>query len=624
MDAWDELSAKYSAPVKSDNPSKDPWDELAAKYSQPRYAATETQRTPNPKPIAIGKDAFPDTLRETLANTDWATRNIAGAGTAATNLYYGGKQLLGSIYDSFRSPKLSELITGKQPTWNDKEEIANNKIIEKSAPVGSFLGNVAVASVPFGMAGTGVTAAGAVGAGMGALNPVENANTTADIAKGKAFDTALGGGLGAAGQGLANAGGKWLNGVISKQAEKQAAKQAINRPIDDTVREAIDAGFVIPPGNINPSWINRQLESIGGKIATQQVFSNKNSAVADRLARIDAGLAENMPITPETLKAARQTIQKPYQEISGLIGQGPLDALDAARAEARSAWKEYSRQGTRSALNDYKQFSGQAKQIESSIEDAITNASSKQADDLLTQANQLTQMAGQQYANFVTYANKAKSLHEGSAPAWSQNKINDLLQRARESQSAVSELQAKAVNLRKQANELYGQDNSGYANGLINKFREARANLAKNHDVENALIEGGGSVDPRYFAKKLQSGQKLTGNLETIGKFGNNFKRLVQPPNTIGTPDATNLTYGLSLLLGSGGALVGEDPKYAALGLIPMLSRPAARSILMRNAAQQALANPNYSTAIAPRMASGLLQYAPVGATALGLPAFGK
>lgn len=545
MDAWDELSAKYSAPVKPDSPSKDPWDELTAKYSGSPSSTPESKNATITKPVAIGKDAFPDTLRETLANTDWATRNIAGAGTAATNLYYGGKQLLGSIYDSFRSPKLSELITGKQPTWNDKEEIANNKIIEKSAPVGSFLGNVAVASVPFGMAGTGVTAAGAVGAGIGALNPVENANTTADIAKGKAFDTALGGGLGAAGQGLANAGGKWLNGVISKQAEKQAAKQAINRPIDDTVREAIDAGFVIPPGNINPSWINRQLESIGGKIATQQVFSNKNSAVADRLARIDAGLAENMPITPETLRAARQTIQQPYQEISGLIGQGPLDALDAARAEARAAWKEYSRQGTRSALNDYKQFSGQAKQIESDIENAITNASSKHA-------------------------------------------------------------------------------NSGYAKELINRFREARANLAKNHDVENALIEGGGSVDPRYFAKKLQSGQKLTGNLETIGKFGNNFKRLVQPPNTIGTPDATNLTYGLSLLLGSGGALVGEDPKYAALGLIPMLSRPAARSILMRNAAQQALANPTYSTAIAPRVASGLLQYAPVGATALGLPAFGK
>lgn len=47
-------------------------------------------------PLKIGKEAFGDTLRETLRNTDWLTRNIAGAGSAViVNAAEGIKGLVG-------------------------------------------------------------------------------------------------------------------------------------------------------------------------------------------------------------------------------------------------------------------------------------------------------------------------------------------------------------------------------------------------------------------------------------------------------------------------------------------------------------------------------------------------
>ena len=74
-------------------------------------------------PLKIGRDAFGDTLRDTLKNTDWATRNIAGAGSAVVNAFEGLKGLAGKT---------------------DANEVAAQKIIADEAPIGNVAGNVAM------------------------------------------------------------------------------------------------------------------------------------------------------------------------------------------------------------------------------------------------------------------------------------------------------------------------------------------------------------------------------------------------------------------------------------------------------------------------------------------------
>jgi len=470
------------------------------------------------QPVKIGIDAFPDTLRETLRNTDWGTRNIAGAGTALTNLYEGGKQLV-------KGSELFNLLTkGRMAKPSDgagfSAQSQADQIIADEAPVGAIAGNIATA-VPMIAAGNAPAAVGAASSIYGALQPAENASQ-------RAINTGVSGLLGAGGQVVANK----ASSFVADKLAQAALKNKTNAPINATIKEALDAGYVIPPGQINPSFVNRQLESAGGKIATQQMASSKNQAVTDALARKAASLAPDAPITPDTLQAARNIIKKPYEDIAALGMQPKLDALDAARAESRAAWNEYSRQGTRAALNDYKQFSSDAKTIEKEIE------------------------------NDLFRANKPD---------------------------------------------------------LMKQFRDARVALAKNHDVETALIEGGGTVDARTIARMFQRGDKMTGELKTIGAFANNFGKDIQPLKSMGTPDAHNLKFIMSLLAGGGG-MAGLGPAGVAMGAIPLLAGPAARSAMFSKTMQQGLLKPaTVSPAI--RMGGGLLGYAPVGGTVLGLDA---
>lgn len=189
MDDWSQLADKYSG--KASAAPSDEWSALTEKYATP----TQQQDKAPSKPVKIGADAFPDFLRAELKNADWATRNIAGAGTALSNLWEGAKQFVGK---------------------GDAQQIANNKIIEHEAPVGAIAGNIAATAIPFGLAGNSLRAAGAVGAGIGALNPVEGAQTLENISKGKSINTAIGGATGVVGQ--------WLpNKILSSSGNKVAA-----------------------------------------------------------------------------------------------------------------------------------------------------------------------------------------------------------------------------------------------------------------------------------------------------------------------------------------------------------------------------------------------------------------
>lgn len=483
------------------------FEKVAAAYQLARLSSP-TGSAEDTAPLKIGKEAFPDTLRQVLRDANWGTRNIAAAGTAVTNLWEGVKQFAGQ---------------------QNNDTIANNRIIRDEAPAGAFAGDVALTALPFSAAGNSIKAAAAVGAGYGATLPVENATGWQDVAKGKALNTAVGGATGAGGQWVSN---KATAGLSAMQ-QQVAKKNLQSTPIRQTIKEAVEAGYVIPPGNVNPSFVNRQLESAGGKIATQQMAAAKNQSVTDALARKAASLADDAPITPQSLQSARDVIKKPYQDIANLGMQKHLDDLDALRSEANAAWREYSRQGTRQAINDYKQFSSQAKMLEGQIES-----------------------------------------------------------------------QLKALG----------------KSDLMQAFRDARVALAKNHDVESALIEGGGKVDATAIARMFQRGDKMTGELKTIGAFANNFRNIAKPLS--GTPDAHNLRSLASLLLASGGGAMGGFPGMA-LGAIPMAAGPASRSIMFSQAVQRGLLAPQ-TVSPAARMGSGLLGYAPIGGTVLGLNALNQ
>lgn len=256
-------------------------------------------------PRKMGADAQGDFLREELANADWGTRQIAGFGTALSNVWEGAKQKIG---------------------LGDEQAIEANKIMADEAPVGSVIGEAALLAGPFGLVGNSIKGAAAVGAGSGFLRPVSGPQTFGNIARGTAENTALSGALSAGGQAVSNAVGK----LISKTMQEMALRKAQNAPRDALVNDALDLGLEIPPSSVNPSTWNTIKESIAGKIATAQTASANNSGKFTDLARKEMGLEADAPLTADVLRGRRKLAYE--------VGYKPVE--NAGRIETDAAYNK--------------------------------------------------------------------------------------------------------------------------------------------------------------------------------------------------------------------------------------------------------------------------------------------
>lgn len=124
---------------------------------------------------------------------------------------------------------------------------------------------------------------------------------------------------------------------------------------------------------------------------------------------------------------------------------------------------------------------------------------------------------------------------------------------------------------------------------LLPALRQARVALAKNADVERALIPGSGDIDAKVLGRTLKKRGEggMTGELQTIGKFAQTFPDFMQAKSV--ATDVSQLRPYLALgALGGGGALSEHytgTPYGMALGALPFLS-PAARALALSKAMQ--------------------------------------
>lgn len=501
-------------------------------------------------PVKIGADAFPDALRETLRGTDWGTRNIAGAGTALSDIYQGAKQFIG---------------------MGDKQAIDNNKIIQSEAPVGAFAGNVALTAIPFGLAGNSLKAAGAVGAGFGALQPVEGAQTLSNIAQGKGINTAIGGATGVAGQAVANKAGDWLTNKLATLATTKAK----NSVIDQTLQDSINAGYSIPPSMMPDSGMtSRVLEGISGKYKTNQLAGIRNQNITDTLARKAVGLGDDVPLTSEVMQGIRKSAYESGYAPVAQVGMVKTDETFIKALDNLVSGRKMASNSFPNAVKD---------EVTPTIE--ALKVGNFDAGEALQMTQILRDEANAAYRAGDTALGKAK---KGAAKA-----IEDQIERS------LSEM---------------GQDGAG----LLKGFRDARTLMAKAHTVEDAIQEGGGKVNAMKLASRVQAGKPMTGELATIGNFANNFGK-----NQVGAiPQAGNANPLTALDFMYGGTIGAFGGGIGAFAL--PAARVASRYGLLSPVAQRAISRPEYSLGMLPRVSGGLLQYAPVGGTVLGLDAFGQ
>lgn len=273
----------------------------------------------------------------------------SGLATAPINMYLGAKQMFGGL-DSI-----------------EQNILAQNKAAEKAAPVTSFMSNVLTAVPAMMIPGANTLAgAGIAGAGQALLQPVDGEQTLGNIAKGKAINTAIGGGLGVAGQAAGNRVAKYI-GDTRTAAATQAALKA---PRDAALAEGRAVGYVVPNSEVAPTFLGNKLESIGGKAALRQEATLRNQDVTNKLARQALKLADDQPITPGAVDRIRTKAGKVYEAVSDLSPQAAKDveSLKAARAESSGWYAAYNVSKRPDHLAKAKAADAEAKMLESWID----------------------------------------------------------------------------------------------------------------------------------------------------------------------------------------------------------------------------------------------------------------
>lgn len=419
--------------------------------------------------------------------------------------------------------------------------------------VGNFAGSVA-ATIPAAFIPGANTYAGAtaLGAGMGLLQPTVEGES-------KIANAIIGGAAGAAGK---FAGDKISSGVQAfndKARATMAARQAQNAVRDGSLVAGQKAGYVVPPSVANPSVLNRVIEGIPGKAGIAQGASLKNQEVTNSLAKKALGMSDDTPITEESLKALRAEAGKAYQVLKEFPGRFRADtqfADDIARIGA-----DFSE-----AANEFPEL------VKNDAIEALKTSLNKQDIGPKATVELIKKLRFDATKNLKSFDDPAKAAL-GQAQRSAADALDGLIER----------------NLT--------TSNPGAAQA----YKQARTLIAKSYDVEAALNESTGNVSAKALAKTFEKGRPMTGDLETIARFGSAFPKATQNVEPLsgvlgGTP--------LDWAMGAGASIGMGNPAYLAAAA----ARPAIRAGVLTPIGQKLLARPpSYGLPIT-NQALGLLQ----------------
>lgn len=299
--------------------------------------------------------------------------------------------------------------------------------------------------------------------------------------------------------------GEFVGDALKARQSAAAAQFSKNQPLNETLKAGIDAGYVVPPSSVKPSFANNVKESISGKIATAQIASSKNQQVTDGLVRKALGMSDDAPLSVEALSKYRADMHATgYDPLRQL---GPVRADQQFASDLAAVTQKYTGKGTIPAIE------------KTEIND-------------LVKAHQST---GFDSADAV---DAIRILREDAKDAF------------RTGNSALGNAKKAIADAYEGALERALPQGSD----ILKNYQAARQNIAKSFTVEDALKEGTGSVDARRLAAALQKGDPLSGDLLTAARFASAFPKATQPPSLVAGPGVHNLK---AMFAGGAGATGG-------------------------------------------------------------------
>ena len=360
-------------------------------------------------------------------------------------------------------------------------------------------------------------------------------------------------GMGAA-IGGAMPGAAQVAGTVGRKVGQVIGGPQQSADLAQAVQQARAAGYVIPPTQAKPTLINRMLEGISGKITTAQNASAQNQAVTADLAAKALGLQSGTKLTPDILKAVRQSAGQAYDAIgsAGVVVPG----------------KAYTQ-----SLDDIAAPFVKTAQ-------AFPNAKPSPVLDIVDSLRSASFDAG-------AAVEKIKMLRTAADDGFRTGNTDI----ARASKAAATALEDALEAHLLAANQPQ----------LLQGFRDARQLIAKTYSVEKALNPTTGAVDARKLAAQLSRGKPLSGDLRTAAEFAARFPKAAQTVEGMGSLPQTSPLDWVAALTGSA----------ATSNPLPMLGvaiRPGARALTLSPVVQNGLLQRQ-----SPSVLNGLLAAPEVG-----------
>jgi hypothetical protein len=546
-----------------------PWEKYAAQAATPATPTADAAPTADAGPWTKYAAAAPAaTPGRAAAGPALPDRGISGIlasaiprslGDAATQFAGGTRDALagalrgaGSIGATLLTP--TDLLTGQTKSWGNPErrqaitdalqslganpdswafkaaklggEVAGTAGVGGTLAAGARAVPILADAAP-ALASGGMSAGGAQGAAGLALRTLGGAATGgASAALVNPDDAMIGALTGAAMPGVGSLLAK--GGAAAAKALKGAEIPADHAA---AVSKALDAGYTIPPTQIQPTALNRTVEGLAGKVSTAQAASARNAGITNAAAARDLGLAADTKITPEVLAQVRADAGKAYDAIanSGTVVPTPAygTALDAIVAPAKTA------------------------------------------------------AAGFPNAKVSPVVRMVDSLRSPQFDAASAvEKIKELRTTAADGFRTGDTATARAAKAGAQALEDALETHLAATDpGALDAFRQARQTIAKSYTVEQALNPATGDVNAQKLAAALARGKPLTGELKDAAEFAARFPKASQPPAAIGSqPGMSPLDF----------AIAAATPHGFTMKALATYSRPAARSVALSSLMQRA------------------------------------
>lgn len=540
--------------VKNQDKKGTPDFETVAKAYQEAKQSETPSGVPKPRRAASTMDII----------TSAPYRAVAGAVdmflTAPENVINLGKMGYGAAATAMGRPELAPQVTApRQPV---AEAFQQAGLIRQ--PQGE--------TTPF-QRGLDVAIQGATGALMGGAPAIRAAAPTLMGQTRAATTMATTGALaGGAGQAVTEATGEPLLGAatsmavpgiaISRAQARQAqlqAEQQRNAVRDLTIRAGQQEGYVVTPGSVTPSAQNVYIERMAGKTRTQQEAAVRNQDVTDRLARRAVGIGENDPLTRANMQQIRE---QEYQR-----GYEPLNRIGPVQTD---------QQFNQALDNVLAAYTGPGRSFPGAIPQPVVG---------LVQNYRVGQFNS---ADAITATRTLREQARENIRAGGDNAAVGLAQRA------VSNA------LEDQIERQLAQAGNPNAQAMLEQFRASRQRMAISHAVEDAIVEGGGSVNARQLANDLQNrGRYFTGDLDLIARFANISRPVATQPGAQGTPGAQTILGGIAGTAGGLGGYAVGGPTGSALGavggmMLPQMVSAGARNYLL-SPMGQSRAIPTYS-----------------------------